>query len=56
MNNEINKIALYKSVQDVFSAQSLESARMDRPAVKSYILLESQKWDKVVKQIGAKVD
>ena len=56
LNNEINKIALYKSVQDVFSAQSLESASMDRLAVKNYILLESQKWDKVVKQIGAKVD
>ena len=56
LNSEINKIALYKSVQEVFAAQSLESARMDRPAVKNYILLESQKWDKVVKQIGAKVD
>ena len=56
LNSEINKIALYKSVQEVFSAQSLESARMDRTEVKKYILLESQKWDKVVKQIGAKVD
>ena len=56
LNSEINKIALYKSVQDVFSAQSLESARMDRTEVKKYILQESQKWDKVVKQIGAKVD
>lgn len=56
LNSEINKIALYKSVQDVFAAQSLESARMDRMSVKNYILLESKKWDKVVKQTGAKVD
>jgi tripartite-type tricarboxylate transporter receptor subunit TctC len=56
LNSEINKIALYKSVQDVFAAQSLESARMDRMSVKNYIFLESKKWDKVVKQTGAKVD
>jgi tripartite-type tricarboxylate transporter receptor subunit TctC len=56
LNSEINKIMLYKSVQDVFAAQSLESARMDRVSVKNYIFLESKKWDKVVKQTGAKVD
>jgi tripartite-type tricarboxylate transporter receptor subunit TctC len=56
LNSEINKIMLYKSVQDVFFAQSLESARMDRMAVKNYILLESKKWGNVVQQTGAKVD
>lgn len=56
LNTEINKIALYKSVQDVFAAQSLEVARMDRAAVKNYIAQEATKWDKVVKQVGAKVD
>ena len=56
LNSEINKIMLYKSVQDVFATQSLESARMDRMSVKNYILLESKKWDKVVQQTGAKVD
>jgi tripartite-type tricarboxylate transporter receptor subunit TctC len=56
LNSEINKIMLYKSVQDVFAAQSLESARMDRMSVKNYIFMESEKWDKVVKQTGAKVD
>ena len=56
LNSEINKIMLYKSVQDVFLAQSLESARMDRMSVKNYIFLESKKWEKVVKQTGAKVD
>ena len=56
LNSEINKIMLYKSVQDVFAAQSLESARMDRMSVKNYIFLESKKWEKVVKQTGAKVD
>ena len=56
LNSEINKIALYKSVQEVFTAQSLEVARMDRAAVKKYIASEATKWDKVVKQVGAKVD
>lgn len=56
LNQEMNKFALYKSVQDVFSAQSLEVARMDRTAVKNYIALEEKKWGNVIKQIGAKVD
>jgi tripartite-type tricarboxylate transporter receptor subunit TctC len=56
LNTEINKISLYKTTQDVFAAQSLESARMDRVAVKNYVYFEAAKWGKVVKQIGAKVD
>lgn len=56
LNQEMNKIALYKSVQDVFAAQSLEVARMDRMEVKNYISVEEKKWGNVIKQIGAKVD
>ncbi len=56
LNREVNKTMLFKSTQDIFSAQSLESARMDRPALKAYIALEEVKWRKVVKNVGAKVD
>ena len=39
-----------------FSAQSLETVRMDRPALDSYLASEARKWAGVVQQTGAKVD
>ena len=56
LNQEINKILLYSSITDSFSAQSLETARMDRPALKAYVAFEADKWGKVAKSIDAQVD
>lgn len=56
LNRETNKVMLYKSTEDTFRAQSLETARMDRPSLKAYIAVEAGKWGKVVKSVGAKVD
>jgi len=56
LNREINKTLLFKSTEDTFSAQSLETVRMDRPTLKAYIASEATKWGQVVKSVGAKVD
>jgi tripartite-type tricarboxylate transporter receptor subunit TctC len=56
LNREINKTLLYSSITESFGAQSLETARMDRPTLKAYVALEATKWGKVAKSIGAQVD
>jgi tripartite-type tricarboxylate transporter receptor subunit TctC len=56
LNVEVNKVLLYKTLNDNFAALSLEVSRMDRPQLKAYIASEADKWGKVVKQSGAKVD
>jgi tripartite-type tricarboxylate transporter receptor subunit TctC len=56
LNRETNKTLLLKSTEDTFSAQSLETARMDRPTLKAYIASEASEWGQVVKSVGAKVD
>jgi len=56
LNREINKTLLFKSTEDTFSALSLETVRMDRSTLKTYIASEASKWGQVVKSVGAKVD
>lgn len=56
INNEINKILQNKALNDGFAAQSLETVRMDRPTLDTYISSEAKKWGQVVQQTGAKVD
>jgi tripartite-type tricarboxylate transporter receptor subunit TctC len=56
LNSEVNKVLLYKTVNEGFGALSLEVSRMSRPELSSYIASEVSKWGKVVQQTGAKVD
>jgi len=56
INNEINKILQNKALNEGFAAQSLETVRMDRPTLDTYISSEAKKWGQVVQQTGAKVD
>ena len=56
INNEINKILQNKALNEGFAAQSLETVRMDRSTLDTYISSEAKKWGQVVQQTGAKVD
>jgi tripartite-type tricarboxylate transporter receptor subunit TctC len=56
VNTEINKILQNKALNEGFAAQSLETLRMDRPTLDTYISSEAKKWGQVVQQTGAKVD
>ena len=56
LNTEINRILQHKGLVEGFAAQSLETVRMDRPALDSYLAAEARKWANVVQQTGAKVD
>jgi tripartite-type tricarboxylate transporter receptor subunit TctC len=56
LNEEVNKVLLYKTLNDNFAALSLEISRMSRPEITAYVASESAKWGKVVKESGAKVD
>ena len=56
LNTDINRILQNKGLVDGFASQSLETVRMDRPALDSYLLAEARKWATVVQQTGAKVD
>ncbi len=46
----------YKAMNEGFAAQSLETVRMDRSTLDTYISSEAKKWGQVVQQTGAKVD
>jgi tripartite-type tricarboxylate transporter receptor subunit TctC len=56
LNREVNKVLLYKTLNDNFATLSLEVSRMGRPELSTYIASEVAKWGKVVKETGAKVD
>lgn len=56
LNREVNKVLLYKTLNDSFANLSLDVSRMDRSELSAYIASESAKWGKVVKETGAKVD
>jgi tripartite-type tricarboxylate transporter receptor subunit TctC len=56
LNTEVNRILANKGLVEGFAAQSLETVRMDRPALDSYLAAEARKWAGVVQQTGAKVD
>ena len=56
LNTEVNKVLLYKTLNESFALQSLEISRMDRPSLANYIAAEVSKWGRVVQQTGAKVD
>jgi tripartite-type tricarboxylate transporter receptor subunit TctC len=56
LNREVNKVLLYKTLQDNFATLSLEVSRMGRAELSAYIASEVTKWGKVVKETGAKVD
>jgi tripartite-type tricarboxylate transporter receptor subunit TctC len=56
LNAEVNKALAAKAVVERFDALSLEAQRLDRPATRSYIDSEVQKWGKLVKDIGVKIE
>jgi tripartite-type tricarboxylate transporter receptor subunit TctC len=56
LNAEVNKVLLYKTLNENFAALSLDVVRMDRKELTAYVGNEAVKWGKVVKLIGAKVD
>lgn len=56
LNSEVNKVLLYRTLNEGFGALSLEVSRMSRPELVAYIASEVSKWGKVVQQTGAKVD
>ncbi len=56
LNIEINKVLLYKTIADSFAVQSLDIVRLDRPTLTRYIDGEAQKWARVVREVGVKVD
>jgi tripartite-type tricarboxylate transporter receptor subunit TctC len=56
LNLEVNKVLLYRTLNEGFSNLSLEVSRMSRPELSNYIASEVIKWGKVVQQTGAKVD
>jgi tripartite-type tricarboxylate transporter receptor subunit TctC len=56
LNAEVNKVLLYKTLQDNFATLSLDISRMDRKQLAAYVRSEADKWSKVVKASGAKVD
>ena len=56
LNTEVNKVLLYKTLQDNFATLSLDISRMDRKQLTAYVKSEADKWSRVVKQSGAKVD
>jgi tripartite-type tricarboxylate transporter receptor subunit TctC len=56
LNTEVNKVLLYKTLNESFASQSLDVSRMDRPTLARYIAGEVTKWGQVVQQTGAKVD
>ena len=56
LNVEVNKALDSKVVLERFDALSLEAQRLERPAVRSYIESEVQKWGKLVKDIGVKIE
>lgn len=56
LNREVNKALQVKSLTESFAAQSLDIARLDRPALAQYIAGEVSKWGAVVQQTGARVD
>ena len=56
LNVEVNKALGSKVVLERFDALSLEAQRLERPAVRSYIESEVQKWGKLVKDIGVKIE
>ncbi|MES2944187.1 MAG: tripartite tricarboxylate transporter substrate binding protein [Pseudomonadota bacterium] len=56
LNSEINKALLYNSLRNSFAALSMDISRMNRQELTSYVAGEADKWAKVVRLSGAKVD
>lgn len=56
LNKEVNKVLLYKTLNDNFVGLSLEVSRMSLPELATYVDSEVVKWGKVVQQTDAKVD
>ena len=56
LNREVNKVLLYKTLNENFSGLSLEVSRMSLPELATYVRSEVTKWGKVVQQTGATVD
>jgi tripartite-type tricarboxylate transporter receptor subunit TctC len=56
LNAEINKALASKPVKDRFDLLSMEAQPTDREALHRYVTSEVQKWGKLVKDMGLKVD
>jgi tripartite-type tricarboxylate transporter receptor subunit TctC len=56
LNLELTKALDAASVQERFSALSLEAQPMDRPALRRYLEAEVAKWGQVVRDNGLKID
>ena len=56
LNAEVNKALTAKPVTERFETLSLEAQHLDRPATRSCLAAEVAKWEKLLKDIGVKVD
>lgn len=56
LNAEVNKALATKPVRDRFDALSLEAAVMDRPTLRRYVEAEVNKWGRLVRELGVKVE
>jgi tripartite-type tricarboxylate transporter receptor subunit TctC len=56
LNTQVNKALSAKALQERFTALSLESTSMDRPAVRRYIEGEVSKWSRLVKELNIKAE
>lgn len=56
LNEEFNRALRNPAVTEKFSTQSLTTQPMDRGALRTYIAGEVDKWGKVVREAGIKVD
>ena len=56
LNEEFNRALRSQAVTEKFATQSLSAQPMDRPALRSYVAGEVEKWGRVVRDAGIKID
>lgn len=55
LNAEINKALAARALLDRFETRSLDASRMDRPSLRRYLESEVDKWGRLVRDIGIKI-